>query len=251
MKTLLDNRLAPLTHSWGFLEVPFRRAVDEAVRWTETTVSKVNVRHFEKPLADALCTLEPLITPPRKKLLLSTKSSWVAYFDNGINGGDPSSFVGYLSQHLKCRGLAVNCIPHTVSSTEKGGKGTYGAVGFELYAPEKRDWLNLERSITVMNDRGEWTFETNGTVQQFEKTERYKAKEIQDRFTSELLEEYCGALGIRLFDQDFYGPSAALLEIADPLPPDFIPISLAEARESIGLTNSGDTTPCSDADKKD
>jgi hypothetical protein len=138
-----------------------------------------------------------------------------------------------------------------VSNKESGEKGTYGAIGFELYAPEKRDWLNLERSITVMNDRGEWTFETNGTVQPFEKPERYKAREIQDRFTSELLEEYCAALGIRLFDPDFYGPSGVLLTIADPLPPDFIPISLAEARERIGIHHSGDTPPCSDADKKD
>lgn len=234
MKALLDNRFAPLTHAWGFLEVPFQQAVDEAVRWTKSIFSKVDILHFELPLADALCSLEPLITPPRKKLLLSTKSNWVAYFDNGINGGDPSSFVGYLSQHLKCRGLAVTCIPHTISSNQRDEKGTYGAVRFELYAPEKREWLNLERSITAMNDKGEWIFETTGSVQPFEKIERYKAKAVKDRFTAELLEEYCAALGIRLFDEDFYGPTGLLIKICDPLPPDFIPISLAEARDRIG-----------------
>lgn len=251
MKTLLDNRLAPLTHAWGFLEAPFQQVVDEAVRWTKSIFSKVDVVHFELPLAEALSRLEPLITPPRKKLLLSTKSDWVAYFDNGINGGDPSSFVGHLSQQLKCRGLAVACVPHTVSGNQGDEKGTNGAVRFELYAPEKREWLNLERSITAVNDKGKWVFETKGSVQPFEKIERYKAKAVKDRFTAELLEEYCTALVIRLFDQDFYGPSGVLLKIVDPLPPDFTPISLAEARDRIGLTHSGDTPPCIDAGTKD
>jgi hypothetical protein len=245
MKALLDNRLAPLTHSWGFLEVPFQRAVDKAAQWTKSTFSQVEVVNFELSLVDALCSLAPLITPPRKKLLLSTKSNWVAYFDNGVNGGDPSSFVGYLSEHLECRGLAVTCIPHSVSTQDD--KGSYGAVIFELYAPEKREWLNVERSITLMNDKGEWTFETNGSVQPFEKTERYNAGNVQDRFTPELLEEYCSALGIRLFDEDFYGPSGVLLKVLDPLPPDFVPVSLAEAREKIGLSKSGEEPPCSDA----
>jgi hypothetical protein len=127
-----------------------------------------------------------------------------------------------MSEHLKCRGLAVTCIPNT-------------AVRFELYAPEKREWLNLERSIAAVNDYGKWTFKVTGSVQPFEKTERYKAKAVKDRFTPELLEEYCAALEIRLFDEDFYGPPGLLIDICDPLPSSSIPISLAEARKRIGL----------------
>jgi hypothetical protein len=51
-----------------------------------------------------------------------------------------------------------------------------------------------------------------------------------------MLEEYCMALGIRLFDPDFYGPSAMLIDIRDPLPASFVAISLAKAREELGLT---------------
>jgi hypothetical protein len=235
MKALLDNRFAPITFAWGFLEIPFAQAVNEAVSWTKSIFTKVDTQHFEKPLADALGSLEPLITPPRKKLLLSTKSNWVAYFDNGIQGGDPSGFVGYLSERLKCRGLAVTCIPDTLTNKDKEKKGAYRAVRFELYAPEKREWLNLERSIAAVNDYGKWTFKTTGSVQPFEKIERYKERAVKDRFTAELLEEYCAALGIRLFDQDFYGPSGTLIEIGDPLPSGLVAISLAEARKRIGL----------------
>lgn len=224
MKTLLDDRFAPITYSWGFLDAPFQRVVDETVSWQKSIFLRVETLALEGSLSGCLVHLEPLITPPRKKLLLRTKSNWVPYFDNGVNGGDPSSFVGYMSERLRCRGLAVTCIPNT-------------AVRFELYSPEKRDWLNLERSIAAVNDYGKWTFRTTGSVQPFEKTEQYKAKAVKDRFTAELSEEYCAALGIRLSDQDFYGPTGLLINICDPLPSSSIPISLAEARKRIGLDN--------------
>jgi hypothetical protein len=236
MKALLDNQFAPITYSWGFLESPFQVAMDETVAWRASLYSKIEVHPFEEPFADALRSLEPLVTPPRKELLLSTKSHWVAYFDNGINGGDPSSFVGYMAQRLKCRGLAVTCVPETLNSKDKKAKGTYGAVRFELYAAEPREWLNHERTITAMNDGGRWIFEVTGTVQPFEKVELYKAKRVKDRFTAETLEDYCQALGVRLFDPDFYRPSGVLIEICDPLPPSHIAITLAEARERLGLT---------------
>lgn len=234
-KALLDNRFAPLTYSWGFLEAPFQQVGDEAVQWTKSIFTKVDILHFKKPLADALSSLEPLITPPRKKLLLNTQSGWVAYFDNGTDGGDPSSFVGYMSERLKCRGLAVSCIPHTFSGNDKKAKGTHRAVIFKLYAPEKRDWLNLERSISMVNDYGKWIFETTGTVQPFEKTEKYRARAVKDRFTAELLEQYCADLTVRIFDENTYGPEGILISIGDPLPSGFAAVSLAEARERLGL----------------
>lgn len=239
MPVLLENELAPITHAWGFLEIPFAQTRDEAVRWTKTISPNMEAINFELPLADALCKLEPLSMPPRKKLLLKTDSNWTAYFDNGVNGGDPSSFVGYLTQHLKCRGLAIAFIPD-IGSKDKSNKerASYAAVRFELYAAEKREWLNLERSIAAVKDKGKWKFETNGTAQPFEKPERYDARAVKDRFPPELLEEYCAALGIRLFDQNFYGPNGTLLNLNDPATADLVPVSLTEARDKIGLPPS-------------
>jgi hypothetical protein len=234
MKTLLENRFAPLTYSLGFLETAFQPLVNETIAWQRSIFSQVEVRPIDASLSEALALLEPLITPPRKFLLLSTKSNWVASFDNGINGGDPSSFVGYMSERLKCRGLAVTCIPPRPDDDARDDAGS-SAVCLVLYAPEAREWLNIERSISTENDYGEWTFKATGSVQPFEKTERYQAREVKDRFTADMLEEYCAALGIRLFDQDSYGPKGVLVTIGDPLPPEFVPIPLAEARRRLGL----------------
>jgi hypothetical protein len=234
MNTLLENRFAPLTYAIGFLESDFHHVADETVAWQRSIFSQVETVEIESSLGEALSKLEPLITPPRKNLLLSTNSRWVAYFDNGINGGDPSSFVGYFAQRLKCRGLAVTCIPGLADDVPFANMHS-SAVGFKLYAPEAREWLNLERSVSAVNDYGKWTFEATGSVQPFEKPDRYQARAVKNRFTPEMLEEYCSALGIRLFDGEFYGPAGILVKIGDPLPPEFVAISLAEAQSRLGI----------------
>jgi hypothetical protein len=88
-------------------------------------------------------------------------------------------------------------------------------VQFELFADHPTDFLNYERTITVTKEATRWEFEADGTVQPFERTEKYKERRIKDRFTPEMLEEYCAALGIRLFDPAFYGPDGWLIEDPD------------------------------------
>jgi hypothetical protein len=236
LKALLNNNFAPLTFSLGFLEMPFQMVVDEFIRWKRELDLSVIISPIDLPLERALLKLEPLTTPHSKQLLMSTKSVWTAYFDNGTNCGDPFPPIGYLSQRLHCRGLAVTCTPQTKVSEGKGERGTYGAVQFGLFAPEPRDWLNYERYIVAMNDGGKWKFEASGNVQPFERVERYKARRIRDRFTDELLEDYCQALGIRLFDPKFYGPSAVLIEEnLDHFKTEPAVMTLAEARWRLGL----------------
>jgi hypothetical protein len=234
MKALLGNRYAPLTYSFGFLDIAFQQLVDETIAWKKSHFREIETLAIESSLSEALAHLDPLITPPRKSLLLATKSNWVASFDNSAMGGDPDSFVGYMAERLRCRGLTVTCVPPH-SSNAKRARAPSSAVGFTLYAPEKREWLNVERSVSVVSDYGDWEFKSTGSVQAFEKHERYQAPVAKDRFTAEMLDEYCRALNVRLFDEDFYGPSGMLVNIVDPLPPDFVAIPLAEARSRLGI----------------
>ncbi len=118
-----------------------------------------------------------------------------------------------MSQVLKCRGLVVSCRPQIIKDERVMNNG---AVRFELWGPERTDWLNLERSVGVIGDQGKWTFEASGEPLPFEKPEKYKTKRIVDRFTPEMLEEYMAALGIRLFDPDFYGHEGMLINLPEP-----------------------------------
>jgi len=231
---LLDNALAPLTFSWGFLDAPLGAVSASYARWQRTILHSVKSTALDLPLAEALRRLEPLDMGSQRVLFLSTRSRWTACFDNGAKGGNPTTFVGELAQRLKCRGVACACIPNTLTRNARK-RGTWGAVKFTLFAPEPRAFLNIERSISVINDVRGWDFHYQGAVQDFEHVERYGAARIADRLTAGMLEDYCRALGIQLFDEPFYSGPGVVTHAAPWFQPKLPAISLAEARRQLGL----------------
>ena len=101
--------------------------------------------------------------------------------------------------------------------------------------PGRRDTLNIERSVAVINDTRGWEFKTTGTLQDFEQAERYAAKRIADRFTPEMLDAYCRALGIDLFEEDFYGGAGLITRSSPWFLPKLPTVTLAQARAQLGL----------------
>ena len=245
MTSLYDNRYAPLTFSIGFLEAPVEQVASALEKWRTGHCRSVTAAEIADPLPQLFHRLEPLTVPRRRELVLATTAGWAAYFDNGAKGGDPASTVGHMATVLKCRGLAIKCVPDTLNDSIKNARGTYGAVQFELFAAEAKEFLNYERTISVANDGGKWVFSANGTIQKFEKPEYYRAKRVQDRFTPELLEAYCVAIGLKPFDPSFYRAPAFLVVVNDPLPPGSSPVSLKEARLRMGIEPNLVTDPAS------
>jgi hypothetical protein len=235
MKQLFDNQLVPLTFKWGFLEAPFQKIIETNENWKQSIYSSVKVHAADLPLNEALLELQPLTIPKRHELFVITKSDWVAYFDNGIRGGDPVGTLVHLSETLKCRGLIVTNIPHTHTGDSKNAKGVYGAIQFELLASSPREFLNYERTISATNDGGKWVFHADGKVQSFEKIEQYNNKRVKDKFTSEMLDDYCKALGLNIFEPDFYQSKGYIIKIEDLLPEGYPKISLHEAQQRLGF----------------
>jgi hypothetical protein len=233
MKALLEGRYSPLTFCTGFLDAPYKTVVGSFAEWRRETREHVATRELKGRLPTLLKALEPLTMPPRRDLWAATKSPWVALFDNTATIADLASPIAYMSRRMKCRGLVVSSIPNTIGRSTNS-KGTYGAVSFELFAPEDREFLNYERSVAAVNDGGRWTFVAEGSVQPFEETNAYKEKLIRNRFTPEMLERYCKALGISVFDEDFYGTEALLVESGRPTS-DAVVVSLTQAQADIGL----------------
>ena len=110
-----------------------------------------------------------------------------------------------------------------------------GAVKFTQFAPEKREFLNIDRSVSVANDVHGWKFHSMGQVQDFEQVDRYTASRIADRLTAEMLERYCQALGIDLFDEGFYCGPGVVTHARPWFLPRLATKSLAEARRQLGL----------------
>jgi len=87
-----------------------------------------------------------------------------------------------------------------------------------------------------MNDVSGWEFRATGSPQPFERTEQYLKEKTADRFTSEMLGEYCHALGIDLFDENFYCGPGVLIRSRFWFLPRPKGISLRDAQIQLGMT---------------
>jgi hypothetical protein len=241
MKALLDHRFAPVTFEWGFVESSFAQFSGAFIQWHDRLDAKFGTRTdrktFQAPLSESLLALNPLTSPLDRYLLTETRSGWTAIFANGLRGNDVYSPVSYLPTVLGCRGLAVACVPDRSDSAGRDEVQIYGAVKFALYGPNETGYgLNTIRSISVANDVSGWEFTAGGEVQLFEQPENYRKRRVVDRFTPEMLESYCGALGIELFNADFYGGQCLVEHTTNRAASAQGPImSIAEARSHLSI----------------
>ncbi|MBY5162884.1 hypothetical protein [Salsipaludibacter albus] len=239
MRTLLGQQFAPTTSSIGFVERPLDEATAALAQWRRDLYPKVEVSR-RRGFPGVLHLLEPLTGGSRPRELLIDVGEWTAYFDNGLRGTDAVSAIGVLSRRLGCQGLAVRAGPYTA---DHDGSDLRGPVQFELFGPLPTEFLNYVRTISVAFDGTRWRFDATGTQQRFEQPEAYRASRIHDRFTSEMLERYCQALGVDVFNPEAYGPEAILTESQVPLAPDGRVMTLREAQAWLGITPDGPSEP--------
>lgn len=207
MRTLLSERFAPITAEVGFLELPLEEAAAGLEEWRRSLHPDRSLR-IERPtegFPEMLHRLEPLTAPGIPRELLVGAGKWTAYLNNALHGTDAEPKIGYLSEALGCQGVVVRTTPHIPDDRE-------GSVQFLLFGPLRTDWLNYVRSVGVACEGGSWEFFASGTEQPFEEPEAYRARRVRDRFTSHMLERYCQALGIEVFNPGAYGPEGVFFE---------------------------------------
>lgn len=237
---ILDERYAPITSIVGFIEAPLDAVAEALITWRRSLAGgradRLVWEPVDQPFPEVLHRLEPLTTGmhPRELLLATRNGRWTAYFDNGIPWPDPDSRVGHLTMTHGWRGV----IATAYQSSQGEGRGRLGAVGFKLLAHHRTEWLNVLRSVGVAaQSERRWTFHSQGEVLPFEQTERYAAPRVPDRFTPEMLREYCAVMKIDLYDPGFYGPRGWFLDNPNKrLPAKCISVSLAEAQRIFGIT---------------
>ena len=110
-------------------------------------------------------------------------------------------------------------------------QGRAGAVQFVVFSPLTTSFLNYVRSVSVAFDGNKWVFNASGTQQAFEELDAYSAPRVRDRFTSEMVERYCQAMGVNVFDARSYGPDATLVESSVEMPSNGVVMTLVEAQE--------------------
>lgn len=244
MKTLLSERFAPTTSSIGFLRLGLDEAIGALAGWRRSLLGgKVSVEE-SGGFPESLHLLEPLTGGARpRELLVEASDGWTSYFDCSLRGTDAVSTVGYLSQAVGCQGLAIRTIPHTLGRRD-AGEGRYGSVQFEMFGPVRTEFLNYVRTVSASHDGSRWVFTVSGTEQWFEEPDAYRARRVRDRFTSEMLERYCKALDLDVFDPVRYGPRSVLVRSDVPVPSGGYVMSLEQVQRWLGIVpGMADTLP--------
>ena len=236
MKALLNNKLAPVTFSIGFFQCSVEEAFKAYKNWRNELFANVETLRLEpSTLKQHLLSLQPFQVPPRTELLLETRGEWTAYFNNDTTGTDPAG-ISYIAQALGCHSVYSCCEP-SFPPSKKRKHGVWGSVQFAMYGPEQvREYDNCIRALAAHNEGGRWEFRETGVMQEFEEPEKYRSEtRIKNRFTDEMLERYCKALGIDLFSESFYGPEAYLIRIKDKLVFEPELLSLAELQKKLPM----------------
>lgn len=196
----------------GFVKASLTDVADEMFAWqAELSFDPIRVE-FSGGILQNATTLLPIATyPARRDLLIATAGAeYTAIFNSFINGGDPMGPAMVLSQRLDTSFVVATSIPFqgeagSIPHMLGGLQLTYGSSGES----------GFKRSISLVEGEStssRYYFEALGPEQPWENTNAYASRRKRDRFTPEMLREYCIALGIDVFEVAFYSGPACLIE---------------------------------------
>ena len=203
-KPLLGAELWPITGAYAFFDAAIGEVAEVLAAWRRGLDLQPVELGVVGPLREVLSALEPMSLGNRE-LLLGTRSDWTAYFSNQHTGADEAP-VGVIAEMMRCRAVYIVWWP--VPSHE--------TLRFQLIADHPTDFLNHERTVHVgRDDGGRLVFVATGRPQPYEDLRSYGARRVADRLTPALVDRYCRAIGLRPFDESFYGLEGLLITTRD------------------------------------
>ncbi|QWL25631.1 hypothetical protein [Rathayibacter toxicus] len=232
--TVFGNQFAPVTSTIGFVNAPIERVAEAYRAWLSSSPGiDFAFSWVEGGLREAVWSLEPVVSGGSTKDLYvqTADSEWTAFFDNGGLGGGPLSGVSALGKRLGVRSLYISSKPAPSSQLS----GSRRLVIFEPDPIPGAEITRLVPAIELIKD-GRWSLDLSGDPLPFEDLEAYTRRRVAERFTPDMLNDYCAALGLRPFDDDFYpGPCFLSRRIID-WPVLRKPETFAEAQLRLGIT---------------
>jgi hypothetical protein len=230
---LLGNRWAPVTNTLSFINAPLDEAALVWHEWNQTRVpDKSDALMIEATgtLEEQFARLLPLGSGSKHLFLETLNPDWTAAVTDSASGSDLSSLLYF--EYAKKRGIhfvIVDEIPHSLDKKSyPEHRGRYGARKIMVMGSEEYGSF-----VSLVND-DKWVFDRDGTAfADFEETAAYKSFRTTDRFTHDMLVNYCQKLGLDPFNEDFYVSNGRgiLLDFRHHHP-DTKTFTLAEARAS-------------------
>jgi hypothetical protein len=217
---LLGGEWRPAGVTVSYLRCPAERVVEFLTSWRRDLGQELLV---EPTRFDSLVeALEPFESPWTHEVLFDC-GEWTAYLNNDRYGGDTTAAAPHLS-----RALGIECFIAT--NAPRYGPG-HAQTGLSILGPSGVPPLMMVRSVVAHTEDGRSSWRLEGPEQPFERSDRYRAPRVRDRFDRALLIEYLGAVGIRADDEAFYGDGVRVRQLVDyPR----MQMTAREVRESLG-----------------
>lgn len=225
MRFHFDGKIAPLLERVSFIKGDLETILNTFMNWYAYDTDKFKITLHNENF-ESLVNLAFPFQYPYKLFLVTTKNNWVAAFSNKESGESPN--FGILSKSLNTTVVKVTAILKDYDIQTNG----WGGGIFEII--DKGEYL---RNISLLYDE-KWDFQTFGNIQPFEDPNYYNSRFAKNRFTPEILAQYCNNLKIDFFNEEFYlpaGTKAYMIEHIYPPNPQNKPITLEEAQKARGL----------------
>lgn len=215
MLTLLNEEFFPVTGQFGVVRAPAEDLVDAAGQelcWRlpgGSTAASVEVSEVSGSLQEILSAFgrsEKILWEPTSVLVVEC-GSWSAWFENSPASHKtwkpmgPREFLGVTVGSIFAKETSARSPLERLMA--KGGR--QGRVHFHVNPSEHDGGCHARRLVEARYAAGSWVWTESGGCLPFEDTTRYGHEVIRQRLTSLMLNEYCNELGIRPFDEDFYG----------------------------------------------
>jgi len=184
----------------------------------------------KKTIDEALANLEP-IKSNFKFLLIETVDRRTVLFNSCPSGGVELPTWSAL-RNLGVSAYYICNVPNTISKDRKSG--AWGARKIEYRTLETPYGQDPAFGVQVINDCGRWHFCRYGEIQSFENENAYKSFRKPDRFTEDMLFDYCSALAIPVYDRNFYTENCII--IAEKSSPDIKGMTYKEAAKSLRIS---------------
>ena len=203
----LSTRAAYVLTDVGFVEGALNDVGEAFRRWQP----RYHAVPVEGTLDDLLNRLNPLNDRVIPRRIFIAAGSWSAYVDCLAGRNDSKGVCRVLSKLMRTRALALDFSPEEPPCKDLPSQ--LPGVQMQIFdGKTARVGAPYLRVIAAVLDGDRWVFDQSGEIQDFEDVANYTKRRIRDRFTVEMLDRYCRVLGVRLFDHDFYGPEAILME---------------------------------------
>lgn len=197
---LPSQTAGPTTEEVGFFEVDHR----QLAAWLQSVVGErcISSSPGWTSVEDAGAALgRP--GPVTRRACIKVES-WTLILTDGPQGTDLGGIPIHVPTVFSCRAVRAVCADDDAPG--------YPARVLTVFGPDGAPPLNIERSITAANDGGRWVFETSGTPYDFEDQAAYRHRLKKRRFTSQMLYDYLGHLGVP-YDTEPDWPSTILLTL--------------------------------------